>query len=147
MLLDSQQLQIEINGNPVIVCRGRNNEFWQDYDRGNWEPDTQVVFRRFIDGQHSYIDIGAWIGPTLLLGCQLAKRTYGVEPDPIAYTELAKNVALNAQLTGKVVLFQLCISPLSGEQSFGSQTEGGGSTSSLLLRRKDLLDRDGRYIR
>jgi FkbM family methyltransferase len=133
MQAGSLPLQVEVNGNQVLVRRGKNDEFWQQYDRGAWEPDTQTVFKRFIDRQHSYIDIGAWIGSTLLLGGQLARCAYGIEPDPIAYAELAENIALNPQLASSVRLYRLCISPTSGQQPFGSQAEGGDSMSSLLF--------------
>jgi len=133
MVPQSSQLRVTVEGNPVHVRRGKNDGFWSNYDRGIWEPGTQAVFRRFIDKQHSYIDIGAWIGPTLLLGCQLAKRAYGVEPDPIAYAELVENIKYNRPLTNNVRLFNICITPVSGKVSFGSRGDGGDSMSSLLF--------------
>jgi FkbM family methyltransferase len=133
MVLQSSQLRITVAGDPVQVRRGKNDGFWSLYERGSWEPDTQAVFRRFIDKQHSYIDIGAWIGPTLLLGCQFAKHAYGVEPDPVAYTELVENMKYNRPLTNNVQLFNICITPVSGKVSFGSRGDGGDSASSLLF--------------
>jgi len=136
MLPQSSQLHIALEGNLVHVRCGENNGFWSDYERGLWEPDTQAVFRRFIDTQHSYIDIGAWMGPTLLLGCQLAKRAYGVEPDPVAYAELVENIKYNWPLTDNVQLFNICITPVSGKVAFGSRGNGGDSMSSLLFSNK-----------
>jgi len=129
----SSQLQITVEGKPVQVRRGENAGFWSSYERGVWEPETLAVFRRFIDAEHSYIDMGAWIGPTLLLGCQLARRAYGVEPDPLAYAELVDNIKYNRPLTNNVQLFNLCITPVSGKVSFGSRSAGGDSMSSLLF--------------
>ena len=120
-------------GVPVHVRHGNNDGFWRRYENGTWEPDTSAVFRRFIDAQHSYVDIGAWIGPTLLLGCQLAKHAYGIEPDPLAYDELSENIERNRPLTNSVRLFNICITPVSGKISFGSRGEGGDSMSSLLF--------------
>jgi len=120
-------------GGTVHVRRGNNDHFWRSYENGSWEPETSAVFRRFIDPQRSYVDIGAWIGPTLLLGCQLAKRAYGVEPDPIAFAELLENIQHNRPLTDNVRLFNLCITPVSGKVSFGSRGTGGDSMSSLLF--------------
>jgi FkbM family methyltransferase len=132
----SQPLKITVEGNAVHVRRGLNDGFWSDYDRGIWEPSTEAAFRQFIDKQHSYIDIGAWIGPTLLLGCQLAKRAYGVEPDPIAYAELIENIECNRPLTNNVQIFNICIAPVSGKVSLGNRGRGGDSMSSLLFSRE-----------
>jgi len=118
------------------VSSGAHDGFWQDVTSGAWESDTYAIFDRFLDGQHSYIDIGTWIGPTLLYGCQTAKMAYGLEPDPIAYAELQQNIALNAQLTPKVRVLNACIAPQTGEVALGSRGAGGDSTSSLLFAKK-----------
>jgi FkbM family methyltransferase len=132
-VLKYSQREVTIEGTPIRVRLGRNDAFWGRYEAGVWEPDTQAVFRRFIDKQHSYIDVGAWIGPTLLQGCQLARRAYGIEPDPVAYAELAENIEDNRVITGNVQLFNICIAPVSGKVSFGSRREGGDTMSSLLF--------------
>jgi len=133
MAMQLSQLQVTTGRNPVYVRRGNHDDFWSGYGSGIWESDTRIVFNRFIDSQHSYIDIGAWIGPTLLLGCQLAKRAYGIEPDPIAYTELVDNINYNLPLTSNVQLFNICITSISGRIIFGSRGDGGDSMSSLLF--------------
>ena len=132
-MLKYPQREVSIEGTSIHVRRGKNDTFWGRYEAGVWEPDTQAVFRRFIDKQHSYIDVGAWIGPTLLQGCQLAGRAYGIEPDPVAYAELAENIADNPAVTGNVQLFNICIAPVSGKVSFGSRRDGGDTMSSLLF--------------
>lgn len=133
MVQQSSQIQAIELGDSLHVRSGRSDSFWALYKRGEWEPDTIAIFRRFIDRDHSYIDIGAWIGPTLLLGCRLAKRAYGIEPDPIAYAELAESIEYNRPLTDNVQLFNICIAPESGKTSFGSRSDGGDSSSSLLF--------------
>jgi FkbM family methyltransferase len=127
-------LQIATPGGVSVRVRpGGNDDFWAYYENGNWEPDTAAVFRRFLDAGHSYIDIGAWIGPALLLGCQPAGCAFGIEPDPLAYDELLANIESNRPLTDNVTLFNVCIAPVSGKVSFGSQGSGGDSMSSLLF--------------
>jgi FkbM family methyltransferase len=118
------------------VLPGSHSAFWHDVSSGRWESDTFVIFDRFLDRQHSYIDIGAWIGSTLLYGCQSAKSAYGLEPDPIAYTELEQNINLNKPMTNNVRLYNAGIAPISGEVALGSRGEGGDSTSSLLFGKK-----------
>jgi FkbM family methyltransferase len=81
----------------------------------------------------SYIDIGFWVGPTLLYGCQLAKCASGIEPDPIAYKELVANVALNGSLAPNIRLFNVCVATNIGQVKFASRKEGRDFMSSLLF--------------
>ena len=127
---------ISLHDKRFEVSPGRNGAFWQEVAKGAWESDTFAIFDRFLDSQHSYIDIGAWIGPTLLYGCQIAKIAYGLEPDPIAFAELEKNIALNKPMSDNIRLLNACIAPNSGEVALGSRGDGGDSSSSLLFERK-----------
>jgi FkbM family methyltransferase len=129
-------LIITLHHRKFEVRPGDREAFWKDVASGAWESDTFAIFDRFLDCEHSYIDIGAWIGPTLLYGCQIAKMAYGLEPDPIAYDELAQNIALNRPMTDNVRLLNACIAQQSGEVALGSRGQGGDSTSSLLFGKK-----------
>jgi FkbM family methyltransferase len=111
----------------------RTGAYWQAVAHGRWEPCTFAIFERFIDRQHSYIDLGAYVGVTLLYGCQLARRAYGVEADPIAFAELESNVEANRPLTDNVQVWPICIAPRSGTVAFGNCGEGGDTASSLLF--------------
>ena len=73
--------------------------FWDHVNAGRWEPETYQVFKRYLSKNCSYLDIGAWIGPTVLYGRQLAKRCYAYEPDPVAFQALQRNLALNPGIT------------------------------------------------
>ena len=126
-------MTVRLGGRALQVARGRNDAFWQRAQQGDWEPDTFRIFERFLDREHSYLDIGAWIGPTLLYGCQLARRAWGIEPDPLAFPELEHNIEANRPLTDNVQLVQACIAPQSGEVAFGNCGAGGDSVSSLLF--------------
>ena len=130
---ESSSLEIVVRGQPVRLRKGRHDEFWRAFERGVWEPETRATFQRFLDAEHSYIDVGAWIGPTLLIGCQFAKRAYGLEPDPIAHAELVDNLVQNRPLTRNVEVFPWCLAPASGPVAFGSRAGGGDSMSSLLF--------------
>ncbi len=74
--------------------------FWNNFYK--WEPDTFDIFDRFLNKQYSYLDIGAWIRPTVLYGVNRAKHVYAIEPDPIAYRELLKNIQLNPGISSNV---------------------------------------------
>jgi FkbM family methyltransferase len=103
--------------------------FWSSYR----EIYTYKIFDKFLDPNHSYIDIGAYIGSTILYAAHNAKKVYAIEPDPIAFKELKKNVALNPMLQGKIELYKKCINYKSGKVKFGNLGVGGDSTSSLLF--------------
>jgi len=127
---------IKLHAKEFSVSPGNNGDFWQALAKGTWETETFAILERFLDRQHSYLDIGAWIGPTLLYGCQFAKLAYGLEPDPLAFAELDANIKLNRPATDNVRLLNVCIAPKAGEVAFGSCGQGGDSTSSLLFGKK-----------
>ena len=127
---------IRLRNKEFEVIPGSRTAFWRDVAADVWESETFAIFDRFLDQQHSYIDIGAWIGPTLLYGCQSAKTAYGLEPDPIAFAELEQNIRLNEPMSGNIRLLNACIAPQTGEMTLGSRGGGGDSTSSLLFARK-----------
>jgi hypothetical protein len=114
------------------VAEALNAPYWQGVSSGSWEPQTFRIFERFIDREHSYIDMGAYLGVTLLFGCQLARRAFGIEPDPMAFAELDRNVENNRPITDNVQLVQACIAPLSRTANLGNGASGGDSVSSLL---------------
>ena len=124
---------VTLRDRTLSVFSGRNDPYWQSIAQADWEPETFRIFERFIDRAHSYIDMGAFIGPTLLYGCQIARRAYGIEPDPVAFRELKHNIDANRPVTDNVELFELCIAPRSGEVAIGNCGDGGDSVSSQLF--------------
>lgn len=108
-----------------------HSKFWRNASAGTWEPETFAVLDRLLDAQHDYLDIGAWIGPTVLYGARKARHVWCFEPDPEAFRALAWNIALN-DITN-VSAFAAAISQQVGVArmaSFGG--EPGDSMSSLL---------------
>ena len=107
--------------------------FWDSVQKGDWERETYGIFDQFMDKEHSYIDIGAWIGPTVLYGCQVAKHCYAIEPDNIAFKILVENINLNLGLKSKISLFNGCISNVSGDVKLGTKANFGDCESSITL--------------
>jgi FkbM family methyltransferase len=68
--------------------------FWDLVDAGHWEPATLEAITRLADGG-VYIDVGAWIGPTVMAAARKASVVVAYEPDPVAAAELRRNIALN----------------------------------------------------
>ena len=121
-------IKIRLYRKPILISG--NIQYLLFWSR-HYESNTNKIFDKFLDANHSYIDIGAFIGSTVLYGVHLAKKVYAIEPDPIAFTELKKNVSLNPRLKEKIELHQKCINDKSGKVKFGNLAKGGDSTSSL----------------
>jgi len=133
-----QKISINKNGKCFTVdsTKLRSYKFWKGYMGKGWEPETFKVFDEFLDKNHSYIDIGSYIGPSVLYGSQLAKHCFAIEPDPIAFQELKNNIELNDHLKPHITLSKYCISDSIGTAKFFVPNEkleyGGGGSSSLL---------------
>ncbi|MFC1648155.1 FkbM family methyltransferase [Nanoarchaeota archaeon] len=102
--------------------------FWRMVNHNFWEPTTYKIFDRFLDSKHSYVELAAWIGPTLLYGCQIAKHCYAIEPDLIALKSLKKNISLNKKLKRKISLYEGAIWNKTGTLSIKSTCEIGASS-------------------
>jgi FkbM family methyltransferase len=132
----NSKMKIKKNDKTFFVDSSNNANFWAQLQVGVWEPETFKIFDTFLDKNHSYIDLGAWIGPTVLYGCQNAKFCYTVEPDPVAFEYLKNNIELNPSFCSRIRLFNQCITNFSGMTYLTSKSkEGGDSTSSILFEK------------
>lgn len=103
-----------------------NEEFWKNT---NWESETYRVFDEQLQKDKSYLDIGTWIGPTVLYGAQLAKKVYTFEPDPVAWEEFQKNLSLN-DFTN-VSAYNFGLSNQTGTVRMGSDNRLGESVTRV----------------
>ena len=107
--------------------------FWARAGFGQWEPQTLALMRELMDPTTTYIDFGTWIGPTLLYASRKAGQVWGLEADPVAYGEAARNLAANAGQVDNVHLRRACISQRTEKQvAFHSYKEPGDSMAGLL---------------
>ncbi|MDE1888929.1 MAG: FkbM family methyltransferase [Planctomycetota bacterium] len=125
-------LLVNKNGIILRVLKTEHEQFWSSLTKGEWEPETFEIFDRFITRDFTYLDIGAWIGPTLLYASHFAKEAYGFEPDPIAFNELAANLKLNSKLNN-VKIYQTLIGNINGKVRFGNRHSCGDSQGSILF--------------
>lgn len=123
------------SGRSFLVVVSKNNDFWNSYDGGSWERHTFEVFDRFLTKDSTYLDIGAWIGPTLFYAGQIAKAAFGFEPDPIAFGELGRNLRANHKESwaSKVTILNQAVSVSGGRRALGNKGNGGNSESSFLF--------------
>ena len=118
----------------VYMMTGDNDGwgFWNHVVSGVWEPHTWEILHRFLSKDKTYVDIGAWVGPTVLFGAQLSKRCVAFEPDPHAFAAIQTNLKLNPQITN-AECHQLAIGNSNGMISMGTNSKQGDSMSSLLF--------------
>ena len=118
----------------VVPTNGAEADFWQSLASGSWEPDTVAAIRSLIYPGRVFWDVGAWIGPTALLALARGATVVAFEPDPVALRSLAKNMAANPDLRGRLTVVPAALAQADGKQALRTQTELGDSMSSLTGR-------------
>ena len=119
-----------LNGEPFRLDP-YHSKFWRKASEGAWEPETFAVLDRYLSPDRDYLDIGAWIGPTVLYGARKARHVWCFEPDPTAFRHLAWNLDLNE--IRNVSAFGVALSDQFGIARMASvRGEPGDSTTSLL---------------
>lgn len=103
--------------------------FWQDVQNGLWERQSFSILKKFLRSDKSFIDLGAWIGPLSLFGCQLAHHCYAVEPDPVALRHLNANIALNPSLISRITVIDEAVIDRAGEVVLGWENPPGLGSS------------------
>jgi len=99
--------------------------FWNNLSpTPKWEPATFEFFHHFIDLNTTYLGFGEWNGITLLYAASRAKKCYGIEPDPYAFSIMSSNAALNPNLP--IQPSNLCISEKLGSTMFTNRGDSGG---------------------
>jgi FkbM family methyltransferase len=107
-------------------------DFWDDVSKGKWEKNTLEIISRVLKEGGLYVDIGAWIGPTVLKASGYADKIIAYEPDPISWVELEENIRLNK--LDFIELNNVALFDKQGEMSFGGGRSGalGMSVSTLM---------------
>jgi len=85
----------QVNRNGIsfdVVTNTADNTFW---DIHGWEADNYVILKESANTHKVFVHAGAWIGPFTLFCAKLYDKVYCLEPDPVAYVELNRNIALN----------------------------------------------------
>lgn len=69
-------------------------DFWKLWSTEAWEPELHQLIPVTRD-RALFVDVGAWVGPITLWAAHRGYRVLAIEPDPVAYASLARNVALS----------------------------------------------------
>lgn len=130
--MKEQTLLVKKNDIAFTVRPERFCAFWHRVANGGWEDMTYQILDRFLRPTQSYIDVGAWIGPTLLYGAHKAKHVFGIEPDPAAYVELVENIELNPLIAPKITLIHAALTDDGKTKRLYVKSEPGDSWSSVV---------------
>ena len=124
---------ITINGTSITVEPGNNAKYWGLVENGRWEPATFQAINLLVDDSSTYIDVGAWIGGTVLYSATKAAKVIAFEPDPEALSILKTNIAANPALATKIDLIEGGLGIFDGTAALYNNSPGD-SGSSLVSR-------------
>ena len=112
-----------------VQARVVHDRFWIKFAAG-WEPETERIYRKCVKPGSTVLDIGAWIGSTILfaLACG-AEKIVALEPNPQSYETLSRFVKLNPQYSDRIVLLNCAVSSRREVLSMGL-VEGESDTST-----------------
>jgi FkbM family methyltransferase len=139
-------MEISKNNYSFYVSDDTFSKDW--FDKGKldkWEQNTFHILEYYKKHKKSiYIDIGSWIGPTVLYSANIYDKVIAVEPDTVALDRLKMNLAVNN--FNNVILIEKGLSDHDGTSNFGGNGELGNSESTMLINNKDhYLSYEGRH--
>lgn len=109
--------------------------FWRAAARKRWEPATFRVLSETLTPDATYVDIGAWIGPTVLYAARLCREVWCFEPDPTALRHLLWNLDLND--IRNVTAFGVALSDAPGLLRLSTFGDARGDSRTSLLADED----------
>lgn len=120
------------------------HEFWREYKRESWEPETYANIKKHLSSETTFIDLGAWVGICSMWASEIGcKKIHAVEANPISYKLLQKTINANKSLRELVTLSNKCVSNEDGDiVKFGKKIssnsmiskEGHYEVSTISLR-------------
>jgi len=126
--------------NKIIFAVKKNNSFWKIFKSHKWESVNFDIYKFFLKKNTNYYDVGAWIGPNILIAASLfPNKIYGFEPDLKAYKELDNNIFLNKKKFKKnyIKIFNRAAYIRNCEIKLNIPWgKEGGSNSSLIKSKK-----------
>jgi FkbM family methyltransferase len=123
---------IKINGRSIRVD-DEQPTFWTKVETGRWEPATLAFIDAEVDEATTFLDCGAWVGPTSLYAAFCAGRVVAIEADAAAIEQLRRNLAANPALAANIEVIPRALTPLPGLLTMGASRKPGSSMSSVLL--------------
>jgi FkbM family methyltransferase len=86
-------MEAVINGRSFEVA-AEPADFWGWVKEGRYDREWNTL-SAYLRPEHTFLDLGAWIGSHSIYAATIAKRVVAFEPDPIAHAILIRNAALS----------------------------------------------------
>lgn len=99
-------------------------DFWGWVREGRYDREWTILTSH-LRPEHTFLDLGAWVGSHSLYASKIARRVVAVEPDPVAHAILARNVELAEE---PIEVFQMAIAGHAGVLTLGSGFLGASTT-------------------
>ncbi|MGH1385943.1 FkbM family methyltransferase [Kordia sp.] len=130
-------MQIQLKNQTFQVDPGQNKHYWSYINSIDWEPHTFAIFDHFVNKNSVVLDVGSWSGVLTLYAAKIAKEVHALDPDPVCFSELNKNVALNPAVADKIKTYKTAISDTKETVRLSARETYGASSSSILERKRD----------
>lgn len=127
-------IKLSLCGKYMNISPDGNKAIWESMSADQWEQDSLELIADQLSEEDVFIDMGAWAGPIALFAAHYASFVYAIEPDPIVYNQLERNVKLNHSVRDKVVCSPIAISDKNEIKKLFARKTYGQSSSSLLSR-------------
>jgi FkbM family methyltransferase len=121
-------------GSVVLQVGGKNfaaadHWFWPEFAAG-WEKDTERVYAAFMRPDRDVVDVGAWVGATVMFAAAYgARRIVAIEPNPLSADRLEDLRQRNPELAAQLHIVREGVAATAGEIEFGT-VDGALSDSS-----------------
>ena len=126
--------------------KGSYSEKWFSHNTFQlWEQNTFHILDYYQKQNGTYIDIGSWIGPTVMYASQLFDRVIAIEPDKLAYKRLVENLSVNN--FNNITLIDKCLSDKNETILFGGNGKWGNSESTMLVSNPEYSSWGGRWTK
>lgn len=102
------------------------NRFWSLYHAGLWEPGTKAFFQEVLRPGDLYVDVGAWIGPTVMWALELGAEVIAIEPDAIALQDLYQ--------IPDIEIWPVAVAPENGVVTLSVNPKEGGEWGDSMSR-------------
>ncbi|WP_299438764.1 FkbM family methyltransferase [uncultured Aquimarina sp.] len=130
-------MNITLRNYSFEIDPGQNKLMWEHINKENWEVHSFDIFDFFVPKNGVVLDIGAWSGVLSLYTTRKAKKVYALDPDPVCFKELQKNIALNPTMKNKISAHPIAISGVKEIATLSARLSYGGSSSSIMNRKRD----------
>jgi len=136
-------MEVNKNNNTFKVFVNFSKQWFTKNRFDKWENNTFHILEEYANKNLSYIDIGAWNGPTVLYASPLYKNIICLEPDKIALRRLYNNIQVNNFKNIRVI--EKCLSKNNNPIKFGGNGTWGNSESTILVSNKNYGKWGGRW--